>query len=89
MKKLTDKQNELIKEYFWEEPDFIMTMLNKIKELWIDELLNDYKYNLWFSHWFKQWIENVFSQMEEMFQDQSEDIIKELWAIPEWSDENK
>ena len=89
MKKLTDKQNELIKEYFWEEPDFIMTMLNKIKELWIDELLDDYKYNLWFSHWFKQWIENVFSQMEEMFQDQSEDIIKELWAIPEWSDENK
>ena len=89
MKKLTDKQNELIKEYFWEEPEFILTMLNKIKELWIDELLNDYKYNLWFSHWFKQWIENVFSQMEEMFQDQSEDIIKELWAIPEWSDENK
>lgn len=78
---------ELCKEYFWEDPEFIKNILNKINLITVDELMNDYKFNIWFNEWYKQWINSTLSQMENIFQDKSWEIIEELWSITKEQDE--
>lgn len=76
-----DNFTELCREFFWEEPEYIKTILDKINSITIDELLEDYKFNIWFKEWYHEWITWTLKQMETMFQDQSEEIAKELWSI--------